>query len=111
MYLLTLTDYDTVNKFKKTLDSDVITDELSKLYGINGAEFYTKMKEVIVDSVSSIYDKRTPQMVYCEKVYNTCMSKKISDIGNAKEAKEVLNLYRYMNIQYGYEYSFYDEKK
>lgn len=110
MYLLTLTDYDTVNKFKKTLDSDVITDELSKLYGINGAEFYTKMKEVIVDSVSSIYDKRTPQMVYCEKVYNTCMSKKISNIDNAKEAKEVLNLYRYMNIQYGYEYSFYDEK-
>ncbi len=110
MYLLTLTDYDTVNKFKKTLDSDVITDKISKLYGIDGAEFYNEMKDVIADAVSDIYDKRTPQMVYCEKVYNTCMNKKISNIGNAKEAKEVLNLYRYMNIQYGYEYSFYDEK-
>ena len=110
MYLLSLTDYDTVNKFMKTLKSDVITDKLSKLYGIDGAEFYNEMKDVIADAVSEIYDKRTPQMVYCEKVYNTCMNKKISNIGNAKEAKEVLNLYRYMNIQYGYEYSFYDEK-
>lgn len=110
MYLLTLTDYDTVNKFKKILDSDVITDKISKLYGIDGAEFYNEMREVIVDSTSSIYDKRTPQMVYCEKVYNTCMNKKISNISNAKEAKEMLNLYRYMNIQYGYEYSCYDEE-
>ena len=109
MYLLTLTDYDTVNKFKKTLNSSVITDKLSELYGIDGAEFYNEMKEVIVDSASSIYDKRTPQMVYCEKVYNTCMNKKISNISNTKEAKEMLELYRYMNIQYGYEYSCYDE--
>ena len=109
MYLLTLTDYDTVNKFKKTLDSTAITDKLSKLYGIDGAEFYNEMKEVIADSSSSIYDKRTPQMVYCEKVYNTCMNKKIGNISNAKEAKEMLELYRYMNIQYGYEYSYYDE--
>lgn len=109
MYLLTLTDYDTVNTFKETLNSGVITDKLSKLYGIDGAEFYDKMKDVIADSASSIYDKRTPQMVYCEKVYNTCMNKKISNIRNAKEAKELLELYRYMSIQYGYEYSFCDE--
>ena len=109
MYLLSLTDYDTVNNFKKTLDSSVITDKLSKMYGIDGAEFYNEMKDVIADSASSIYDKRTPQMVYCEKVYNACMNKKISNISSAKEAKEMLELYRYMNIQYGYEYSYYDE--
>ena len=109
MYFLTLTDYDTVNEFNKTLDSSVIIDKLSKMYGVDGDKFYNSMKEVIVDSTSSIYDKRTPQMVYCEKIYNDCMNKKISNISNTKEAKEMIELYRYMNIQYGYEYSYYDE--
>ena len=67
------------------------------------------MKDVIADSAYSIYDKRTPQMINSKKVYNTCMNKKISNIRNAKEAKELLELYRYMSIQYGYEYSFCDE--
>ena len=37
------------------------------------------------------------------------MNKKIENISNSKEAKEMFELYRYMNIQYGYEYSCYDE--
>lgn len=110
MYLLSLLDYDTVNEFKKTLDSSVITDKLSKLYGIDGKEFYDEMNEVIADSASSIYDKRTPQMVYCEKIYNKCINQKINSINSKDSAKDVLDLYRYMNIQYGYEYTCYDEE-
>ena len=110
MYLLALTDYDTVNEFKNTLNSKVIADKISKLYGIDGAAFYGNMLEVMADSASSIYDKRTSQMVYCEKMFDTCMNKKINNISNAKEARDMLKLYRYMNIQYGYTYIAYDER-
>ncbi len=110
-YLLSLTDYKTLNILKQNgADMTVVSDRLSKEYGIDGEKFLKDMIDVMVDAASDIHDARTKIMLRIEKTYNDCMLQKISRIDNKKQAMDYIRMYRYLNIQLGTRHSVYYEE-
>lgn len=108
MYLSTLVGNDTLKEYTKTMDSKIIVDKLNKNYGIDGEKFYNNIIEIMADGCEYINDKKTEQFISCEKTYLKCMEQKAKKVNNKADLEKLLEVYRYLNIQFGYEYLIYD---
>ena len=109
MYLTTLLGKDIMNEAKSSHDVSVITNALKEMYGISSGDFYDKMKDVVVDLMNNIDNKRTHMLAPIENIYFKCLEQKLERIDNQKELIEFFNMYRYINIQYGFIYNEFDE--
>lgn len=109
MYLSTLLGNEVIEEYKKTLDNSILTDKLTETYGIDGEKFFNDIIDVIADGVNYIQHGREEQFVNCEKVFLSCMEQKVKKSNTKEDVAKILEIYRYTNIQFGYEYLVYDE--
>lgn len=102
MYLVNLLGGDLIVDAINTHDASIITNALHEQYGIDGEDFYNKMKDVVVDLASNIDTERTHLLAPIENTYLSCLEQKLEKIDSEEELIEFLDLYRYTNIQYGF---------
>lgn len=107
-YLLALTDYETMEVYEMTGDSNPLINKISTTYKIDGNKFYDEMREVVLDLSSNICDKKVKEAINCENTFLACMNQKIDNINSKEETLEMINLFRYLNLQFGFEKFSYD---
>lgn len=106
MYLNALLGYDTIEEFKNTLNSSMLTNKLNEMYGIDGERFYNNILEIIADG-SEYAGTKNDQFVKCENTFITCMNVMINGAKSNEEKQNILNKYKYLN-QFGYKNEVYD---
>lgn len=112
VYLLSLVGYKTMNAlYYDGVDMKAVADKLTQLYKIDGEHFLSLMDDVMVDLASSIPDARTNMMLEVEKTYNKCLMQKVSKLSSKEEVEAFLNLYRFINLQFGTRHSYHDPEK
>ena len=110
-YLLSLTDYNTLNSLKKNnVNMAVVANKISRDNGIDGEKFIKDMSDVMVDAATDIHDGRTDIMLRVEKTYNECMLKKVSNLTTKQQAIDYIRMYRFLNLQLGTRHSVHYEE-
>ena len=112
IYLMSLVGYPVMNYlYHNDADMKVVADRISQLYGIDGDHFLKLMEDVMVDLASDLHDCRTDMMLEIEKTYNECLMQKVSQLSSKEEVEAFLNLYRFINIQFGTRHCYHDPEK
>ena len=108
-YLSILAGYENINKWRETGDSKIIEQAITERFNVDGEKLYNNMLESIIDAVDSVYNKDDSKLFECENMFFECFSKIVDGINSKQEAVDILNLYRFLNIQYGLNYYDYSE--
>lgn len=106
MYLNTLVGNDAIEEYKKDFNDDFLINKLDNL-GIDGEKFFTSMREVIISNAYNTDKEYTKTFVDIEKQFLGLMEKKVNNANTKEEVENLLETYRYLNIQFGYEFIDY----
>lgn len=99
--LMTLTDYDTMQDYKKDMNEKKLIDKIEENYEIDGEKLFECIGECVNENINNYgSEKFVKSMCEIENIYLKCIKSDITKISSKEDALNLMNMYRHYKMQY-----------
>ena len=101
--LLSIVDYDCLQRVKTTGDISIVSNYLTETYNIDGALLLKEMTQLCFNYIEGDVEKICSNIESIESTINKCFIQKLDNCNTKEEVLNFMNLKRFYNMQFSSE--------